>query len=106
MNAPNRLKHGEIKKRAFADGFRVRAQVQRDHNVLVSTGVQNCPKGTHREAPTASIHGHDDASVFRPNDADRRGRLSYGTPVFTNEPQQFEATTISRAHHPRIQDPA
>ena len=64
MNAPNRLKHDEIKKRGFADGFRGRAQVQRDHNALVSTG----------EAPTASIHGHVDAAVFGPNDADRRGR--------------------------------
>ena len=53
MNAANR---DEIKKRVFADGFWGRAQVQRDHNALVSTGVQNCPKGTHWEAPTASIH--------------------------------------------------
>ena len=73
MNAPNRLKHDEIRKRGFADGFWETAQVQRDHNALVSTGVQNCAKGTHREAPTASIHGHGDASVFGPNDADRRG---------------------------------
>ena len=42
MNAPNRLKHDEIKKRGFADGFRERAQMQRDHDALVSSGVQNC----------------------------------------------------------------
>ena len=46
--------------------------MQRDQNA--STGVQNRAKGTHREAPTASTHGHGDASVFGPNDADRRGR--------------------------------
>ena len=73
MNAPKRLEHDEIKTRGFADGFRGRAQVQRDQNALVSTGVQNCAKGTHWEAPTASIHGHGDASLFHPNDADRRG---------------------------------
>ena len=69
----NRLKHDDVKKGGFADGFWGRAQVQRDHNALVSTGVQNCAKGNQREAPTASIHGHGDASVFGPNDADRRG---------------------------------
>ena len=73
MKAPKGLKPDEIKKRGFADGFRGRAQMQRDHNALVSTGVQNCAKGTHGEAPTASIHGHGDASVFGPNDADCRG---------------------------------
>ena len=45
----------------------------RCNDALVSTGVQNCAKCTHWEAPTASIHGHGDASVFHPNDADRRG---------------------------------
>ena len=30
------------------------------------------------------------------------GRLSHGIPVFTNEPLQFEATTMTRAHHPRV----
>ena len=73
MNAPNRLQHDEIKKRGFTDGFRERAQVQRDQNAPVSAGVQNCVEGTHREAPTASIRGHGDASVFGPNDAGRRG---------------------------------
>ena len=71
MSAPNRLEHDEVKERGAADGFWGRAQVQRDHNGLVSTGVQNRAKGTHREAPTASIHGHGDASVFEPHDADR-----------------------------------
>ena len=47
--------------------------MQRDHNVLATAGVQNCALGTHREAPTASIHRHGDASVFGPNDADSRG---------------------------------
>ena len=65
-NAPTRLKHDEIKTRGIADGFR-------GGGALVSPGVHNCAKGTHREAPTASIHGHGDASVFGPNDADRRG---------------------------------
>ena len=73
MNAPNCLNMTRSRSEASptASG---RAQVQRDHNALVSSGVQNCAKGTHREAPTASIHGHGDASVFGPNDADRRGR--------------------------------
>ena len=30
------------------------------------------------------------------------GRLSHETPFFTNEPLQFEATTITRAHHFRV----
>ena len=30
------------------------------------------------------------------------GRLSYGIPVFTSGPPQFEATTITRAHHPKV----
>ena len=58
----------------------------------------DCAKGTHREAPTASIHGHGDASVFGPNDADRRGAPVLRVTGFTNEPPQFEATTITRAH--------
>ena len=29
----------------------------------------SCAKGTHWEVPTASIHGHGDASVFGPNGA-------------------------------------
>ena len=45
--------------------------MQRYHDALVSSGVQNSAKGAHREAQTASIHGHGDASVFGPNDADR-----------------------------------
>ena len=44
MNTPNGLKHGEIKKRGFADCFRGKAQVQRDRDAIVSTGVQNCAK--------------------------------------------------------------
>ena len=73
MNAPKRLKkRDEIKTRGFADGFRESAQVHRHHDALVSSGVQNCAKGTRREAPTASSHRHGDASVFGPNDADRR----------------------------------
>ena len=55
----------------------------------ISIGVRNCA----REVPTASIHGHGDASVFGPNDTDRRG-----APVLSHEPLQFEATTITRAH--------
>ena len=74
-NVPKRNDQPRERKRGFADGFRGRAQVQRDHTALVSTGVQNCAKGAHREAPTASIHGHGDASVFGPNDADRRWAL-------------------------------
>ena len=30
------------------------------------------------------------------------GRLCYGIPIFTDEPQQFEATTIKRTQHPRV----
>ena len=76
--------------------------MQRDHNAVVSTGVQNCAKGTHREAPTASIRGRDDASVFGPNDADRRGAPVLWDTRITNEPLQFEATTITRAQHFRV----
>ena len=39
--------------------------------------------------------------VMRPSSV-RTGRLSDEVPVFTNEPLQFEATTITRAHHPRV----
>ena len=35
------LKRDEIKKRGFADGVRGRAQVQRDHDALASTGGSN-----------------------------------------------------------------
>ena len=84
MNAPSRPKHDEIKKQSCADFFWGTAQVQRDQNALVSTGVQNCAKGTHREAPTASIHGHGDASVFRPSDADLRvAPVPWDTGFFT-----------------------
>ena len=76
--------------------------MQRDQNKFVSAGVQNCAKGTHREAPTASIHRHGDASVFA-NDADRRGAPVLWDTVFTNGPLQFEATTITRAHHPDLE---
>ena len=58
-------------------------------------------KGCSTGFSNASIHGHGDASVLGPNDADRRGRLPYGIPVFY-EPPQFEATTITQAHHTRV----
>ena len=68
-------------------------------SVLEFRTVQRVLTGRLQPRP---IRGHGDASVFGPNDADRRAaRLSCGTPVFTNEPLQFEATTITRAHHPR-----
>ena len=53
MNAPHRLKHDEIKKRGFADGFRRRAQVQRDHNALVSSElcIRNSRGGSNRVHP-------------------------------------------------------
>ena len=85
-------------------------QVQRDQNALVSTGVQNFAKCTHREAPTASIHRHGDASVFGPNDADhlrvlhedqdQRDLETRGPVVHGREPVPHSGAVRLSTHHP------
>ena len=77
MNTPNCLSHDEIKKRGFADGFREETPL----SVLEFRTVQRV-----REAPTAPIHRHGDASVLvGPNDADRRGAPVLWDTVFFYE---------------------
>ena len=102
MTAPIRSKHDEIEKRGVADGPQGRAQVQRNHDALVCTRFQNCAKGTHWDfQPPPSTD-----TVMLPSSVRTMptavGHLSCGIPQFTHEPLQFEATTMTWAHHPRV----
>ena len=54
-------------------------------------------------APTASIHRQGYASVFGPNDADRRGApVPWDTSFLRMNHCSLKLTTITQAHHPRV----